>query len=453
MSTEGTLAPRSPPKVLVARRRPAARSSPGSSPARGARDDDAAAVADALVWANLRGIDSHGVSRVPRYLELFDKGESVADAVPTVERPRAAIAIVDAHAAPGPVALTRAADEAVACARDCGIGWASVRGTVHTGAIGYYTSQIAGRGHGRGRRGRRRAEHGLRRREGRGRRHQPAVGRGAGRQARARAARHGHRGDGARPDRAAQGGGQGAAARRRAHRRRRAHHRPGARQGAHPGRRRQGRGHVAWCSRCWPAAWSPTRSCPPTTPAARKAGGTGRTRSCSPSTSPRSCRLTSSPPPSTTPWTRSSRCPPPTAPREILVPGERGRRSQAERAASGIPLGPKVWRELTEIATSLDVPVPAPLGRYRSALGANRADQHRSGALVPAYRDDTGTRAAAQVSPCRRLETAEAPRVAVLMKPCGTVTWSFARFAEVGGRYENSSTMVPRCMLPGFPAR
>jgi LDH2 family malate/lactate/ureidoglycolate dehydrogenase len=42
---------------------------------------------------------------------------------------------------------------------------------------------------------------------------------------------------------------------------------------------------------------------------------------------------------------------------EILVPGERGRRSAAERAASGIPLGAKTWRELSEIATSLDVKV------------------------------------------------------------------------------------------------
>jgi LDH2 family malate/lactate/ureidoglycolate dehydrogenase len=111
--------------------------------ARGTREADAVAVADALVWANLRGIDSHGVSRVPRYLELFDKGESVAGAVPAVTRPRAAIAIVDAHAAPGPVALNRAVDEAVAAARTCGVGWASVRGTVHTGAIGYYTSRAA----------------------------------------------------------------------------------------------------------------------------------------------------------------------------------------------------------------------------------------------------------------------------------------------------------------------
>jgi LDH2 family malate/lactate/ureidoglycolate dehydrogenase len=46
---------------------------------------------------------------------------------------------------------------------------------------------------------------------------------------------------------------------------------------------------------------------------------------------------------------------------EVLIPGERGRRSAAERATAGIPLGPKVWRELSEIATSLDVPVPAPL--------------------------------------------------------------------------------------------
>ena len=107
---------------------------------------DAAAVADALVWANLRGIDSHGVSRVPRYLELFDRGESAPDAVPTVQRPRAAIAIVDAHGAPGPIAMNRAVAEAMSGARECGVGWASVRGTVHTGAIGYYTSQAADAG-------------------------------------------------------------------------------------------------------------------------------------------------------------------------------------------------------------------------------------------------------------------------------------------------------------------
>ena len=42
---------------------------------------------------------------------------------------------------------------------------------------------------------------------------------------------------------------------------------------------------------------------------------------------------------------------------EVLVPGERGHRSETERSASGIPLGPKVWRELTGAAEALGVPV------------------------------------------------------------------------------------------------
>jgi LDH2 family malate/lactate/ureidoglycolate dehydrogenase len=143
MSTETTQAPKAKIRIGADDLRAMVA---GIFAARGTAEADAAAVADALVWANLRGVDSHGVSRVPRYLELFDKGESVPDAVPTVERPRAAVAIVDAHAAPGPVAMIRAVDEAVSGARDCGIGWASVRGTVHTGAIGYYTSRAAGAG-------------------------------------------------------------------------------------------------------------------------------------------------------------------------------------------------------------------------------------------------------------------------------------------------------------------
>jgi LDH2 family malate/lactate/ureidoglycolate dehydrogenase len=47
---------------------------------------------------------------------------------------------------------------------------------------------------------------------------------------------------------------------------------------------------------------------------------------------------------------------------ELLLPGEGGRRSGAGRAATGILLGPKVWRDLTEVATTIDVPDPAPLG-------------------------------------------------------------------------------------------
>jgi LDH2 family malate/lactate/ureidoglycolate dehydrogenase len=104
---------------------------------------DAKTVADALVWANLRGVDSHGVSRVPRYLELFDSGESKPAAAMKLTTPRSGIIALDADGAPGPVALSRAMKEAIATARKTGIAWAGVRGTVHTGAIGYYTSLAA----------------------------------------------------------------------------------------------------------------------------------------------------------------------------------------------------------------------------------------------------------------------------------------------------------------------
>jgi hypothetical protein len=43
-----------------------------------------------------------------------------------------------------------------------------------------------------------------------------------------------------------------------------------------------------------------------------------------------------------------------------LAPGERGARSERDRRQPGIPLGPKVWRELAGLADALGVPVPAP---------------------------------------------------------------------------------------------
>jgi LDH2 family malate/lactate/ureidoglycolate dehydrogenase len=108
--------------------------------ARGMSPEDARTVADVLVWANLRGVDSHGVSRVPRYMELFDTGEANPRPNLQVERLRSALAVVDADRAPGPVALTRAMREAIDLARDAGVAWVAVRGNVHSGAIGYYTT-------------------------------------------------------------------------------------------------------------------------------------------------------------------------------------------------------------------------------------------------------------------------------------------------------------------------
>ncbi|WP_433825252.1 Ldh family oxidoreductase [Actinoplanes sp. CA-015351] len=134
-----------PPKVLV----PAAELRTFTTAlfaAAGVSAEHAATISDVLTWASLRGVDSHGASRVPRYLELLDSGEANRAPALAFGSTSPAVAVLDADRAPGPVALTAAADEAIRRARASGIGAVGVRRTVHTGAIGYYTSRIAGAG-------------------------------------------------------------------------------------------------------------------------------------------------------------------------------------------------------------------------------------------------------------------------------------------------------------------
>jgi len=99
--------------------------------------------ADMLVWANVRGIDSHGVLRIPWYIQQIDDGDIVPDAVPEVVRQTAATALIDAHRAPGPVATMAGVEHAVAKARTCGVAWVVIRSCTHNGALAYYTDRIA----------------------------------------------------------------------------------------------------------------------------------------------------------------------------------------------------------------------------------------------------------------------------------------------------------------------
>ena len=99
--------------------------------------------ANVLVWANLRGVDSHGVLRIPRYLELLANNAINPAPNISIERRAGAIIVMEADRAPGAVAMTRAMQEALACARDSHIGWCAARSITHAGAIGYYALQAA----------------------------------------------------------------------------------------------------------------------------------------------------------------------------------------------------------------------------------------------------------------------------------------------------------------------
>lgn len=103
-------------------------------------------MADLLVWANLRGIDSHGVLRIPRYVEMLELGLLKAK-FEMIESDRSGpISVLDADKAPGAVAMNLAVETASHMADTNGLGWCSVRNTSHAGAIGYFVQKLAHQG-------------------------------------------------------------------------------------------------------------------------------------------------------------------------------------------------------------------------------------------------------------------------------------------------------------------
>ena len=104
----------------------------GTSPA------DAATVAEVLVWANLRGVDSHGVLRVPGYVGRIASGEFNPRPDIQIVADLPAATLIDADRAFGPVGMSRGMDIAVAKAREAGVGVCIVRRVTHMAAIGWF---------------------------------------------------------------------------------------------------------------------------------------------------------------------------------------------------------------------------------------------------------------------------------------------------------------------------
>ena len=76
--------------------------------ARGLSADDAAIAARVLIAADLRGIPSHGIARLPLYSNGIRDGLMIADASPETLRESATSIMVDAHACMGAPTQSRA---------------------------------------------------------------------------------------------------------------------------------------------------------------------------------------------------------------------------------------------------------------------------------------------------------------------------------------------------------
>ncbi|KAK7956606.1 uncharacterized protein PG986_005828 [Apiospora aurea] len=99
----------------------------------GAPADHARTVAECLVAADLRGVDTHGVNRLPSYMARVRAGVLDAAATPTLTQVTPAAAQVDGHNTFGAVAGGVAMQAAVDMARVYGIGMVSVKHSNHFG--------------------------------------------------------------------------------------------------------------------------------------------------------------------------------------------------------------------------------------------------------------------------------------------------------------------------------
>ncbi|MFI5287663.1 MAG: Ldh family oxidoreductase, partial [Candidatus Dormibacteria bacterium] len=104
----------------------------------GVRGDDAALLAEILVTADLRGVHTHGVSFLPRYVERITSHQIDPVGVPRVIGDDGAVILVDANNAMGHLAAAFAMREAIGRARSLGVAAVSVRNSNHCGALAYY---------------------------------------------------------------------------------------------------------------------------------------------------------------------------------------------------------------------------------------------------------------------------------------------------------------------------
>lgn len=104
----------------------------------GVSEEDARITTDVLVTSDLRGIESHGVARVRRYVDGIRSGMMIVKPEPKVVRETPVTATIDAGGGLGQPVSYRAMQMAIKKAKELGAGFVTVRNSNHYGIAGYY---------------------------------------------------------------------------------------------------------------------------------------------------------------------------------------------------------------------------------------------------------------------------------------------------------------------------
>ena len=109
-------------------------------------EDECRIVADHLVECNLLGLDSHGVIRIPEYVERIGRGVLVPGTPITFTKERGATAVFDCAKNFGQVGATVATEWAIDRAKEFGISSVVGQRCNHVGRLGAYPEKVARQG-------------------------------------------------------------------------------------------------------------------------------------------------------------------------------------------------------------------------------------------------------------------------------------------------------------------
>lgn len=107
----------------------------------GVSSTNASTIASCLVAADLRGVDTHGINRIPSYVERIRQGVLDPAAEPIVTKVTPAAAQVDGQNGFGFVAAKQGMELAIESAKVYGIGLASVKRSNHFGMSAWLVQQ------------------------------------------------------------------------------------------------------------------------------------------------------------------------------------------------------------------------------------------------------------------------------------------------------------------------
>jgi LDH2 family malate/lactate/ureidoglycolate dehydrogenase len=109
-------------------------------------EEEAGIIADVILSASLKGIDTHGIQRIYMYYDRIKRGIYNPKTNITLVKDGPTTAIIDGNCGMGPVIGYKAMKLAIKKAKEYGLGAVAVRNSTHFGIAGYYSKMASEEG-------------------------------------------------------------------------------------------------------------------------------------------------------------------------------------------------------------------------------------------------------------------------------------------------------------------